>query len=413
MPIAFQQQLSMNMKLEIEASVALIFFILIQPLDKKCVFAIILIIIIGIGEVCMIWTIVSGLIVGVLLGFVMQRTRFCLTGGFRDMYVQKNNKMFYALLIAIAIQAIGIYILNVMGVITIVNETFPIIGTVIGSFIFGVGIILAGGCATGTYYRAGEGLIGSWIALVMYGLFAAITKNGLLAPLMNALNSKTVANADMAQSTGIPNWIFLIILVTVTLFFVIKTLRKPKPKIAVPQLKQKYSGLRHILFEKRFHPFIAAIAVGLIALIAWPMSESTGRQGGLGITTPSSNIVMFLTTGDISVVDWGVFLVIGIFFGSYIAARGSKEFAWRLPDKKTIRNSAIGGMCMGFGAAVAGGCSIGNGLVATAALSWQGWIGLAFMIFGTWFMSYFMFVRPMKVAQQRQSIQSKTVSVSQ
>ncbi|NJH84349.1 YeeE/YedE thiosulfate transporter family protein, partial [Staphylococcus agnetis] len=81
----------------------------------------------------MIWTIVSGLIVGVLLGFVMQRTRFCLTGGFRDMYVQKNNKMFYALLIAIAIQAIGIYILNVMGVITIANETFPIIGTVIGN----------------------------------------------------------------------------------------------------------------------------------------------------------------------------------------------------------------------------------------------------------------------------------------
>ena len=37
----------------------------------------------------MIWTIVSGLIVGILLGFVMQRTRFCLTGGFRDMYVQK------------------------------------------------------------------------------------------------------------------------------------------------------------------------------------------------------------------------------------------------------------------------------------------------------------------------------------
>lgn len=34
------------------------------------------------------WMIFSGLIVGGLLGFVMQRTRFCLTGGFRDMYVQ-------------------------------------------------------------------------------------------------------------------------------------------------------------------------------------------------------------------------------------------------------------------------------------------------------------------------------------
>ncbi|MGT0197873.1 YeeE/YedE thiosulfate transporter family protein [Staphylococcus aureus] len=52
----------------------------------------------------------------------------------------------------------------------------------------------------------------------------------------------------------------------------------------------------------------------------------------------------------------------------YIAARGSREFKWRLPDKITIRNSAIGGICMGFGASVAGGCSIGNGLVETATM---------------------------------------------
>lgn len=33
--------------------------------------------------------ILSGLICGALLGFVMQRGRFCLTGGFRDMYIAK------------------------------------------------------------------------------------------------------------------------------------------------------------------------------------------------------------------------------------------------------------------------------------------------------------------------------------
>ena len=42
----------------------------------------------------MVWTIISGLVVGILLGFVMQRTRFCLAGGFRDMYVQKVTKCF-------------------------------------------------------------------------------------------------------------------------------------------------------------------------------------------------------------------------------------------------------------------------------------------------------------------------------
>lgn len=35
----------------------------------------------------------------------MQRGRFCLTGGFRDMYIVKNNRMFYALLIAISVQS--------------------------------------------------------------------------------------------------------------------------------------------------------------------------------------------------------------------------------------------------------------------------------------------------------------------
>lgn len=52
--------------------------------------------------------ILSGLICGALLGFVMQRGRFCLTGGFRDMYLAKNNRMFYALLIAISVQSVGV-----------------------------------------------------------------------------------------------------------------------------------------------------------------------------------------------------------------------------------------------------------------------------------------------------------------
>ena len=364
---------------------------------------IILINIIGMLGGNRLFTVFSGLFVGLLLGFVMQRTRFCLTGGFRDMYIQKNNKMFYALLIAISIQSVGLLLLTSTGLLTLESSTFPIIGTVIGSFIFGIGIILAGGCATGTYYRAGEGLVGSWVALFFYALFAAMTKNGALNPVLTEVNSHTVANASMSETIGVPMWILVLALVIITLLVVMQQLKKPKVK--VPQLKQKFTGVRHLLFEKRYHPFIAAIAIGLIALLAWPMSTATGRNGGLGITTPSSNMMTFLVTGDTSIIDWGVYLVLGIFFGSYIAARGSREFKWRLPDMKTLRNSAIGGSLMGFGAAMAGGCSIGNGLVATATMSWQGWIALPSMILGTWFMSYFVFVRPMKQVKLAQGIQ--------
>ena len=54
---------------------------------------------------------ITGMLCGILLGFVMQRGRFCLTGGFRDMFLTKDNRMFYALLIAIAVQSIGVYAL--------------------------------------------------------------------------------------------------------------------------------------------------------------------------------------------------------------------------------------------------------------------------------------------------------------
>lgn len=228
---------------------------------------------------------------------------------------------------------------------------------------------------------------------------------------MNVINRPTNVNASVSHSTGIPNWVLVLILTVITITLVVRTLRKPK--VMVPKLKQKHTGIRHYLFERRYHPFVAGIAVGLIALLAWPMSESTGRPYGLGITTPSANLINYLVSGNSKFIDWGVLLVLGIFVGSYIAARGSKEFKWRLPDKKTIRNSAFGGILMGFGASVAGGCSIGNGLVETATMSWQGWIGLGSMIIGVWFMSYFIFVKPMKRLQQTTNNKSQNNTVSQ
>ena len=38
---------------------------------------------------------------------------------------------------------------------------------------------------------------------------------------------------------------------------------------------------------------------------------------------------------------------------------------------------------MGVGAALAGGCTIGNAMVETAQFTYQGWISFAFMLLGT------------------------------
>ena len=337
---------------------------------------------------------ITGMLCGILLGFVMQRGRFCLTGGFRDMFLTKDNRMFYALLIAIAVQSIGVYALIGTGSFEFNAGSLPLVSIIVGSFVFGIGIILAGGCATGTWYRAGEGLIGSWIALAGYVLMSTMMRVGVFAPFTQQMKAPQLPDNSIASTLGINVWILVGILLLVVAWILYKEFTKPK--VFIPQLKAKRTGLAHILFEKRWHPFVTAVLVGAIAVLAWPLSVASGRVFGLGITAPSSDILLYLTTGDTSFINWGIFLVLGIFTGSFIAAKGSNEFRFRMPDVKTGIRSFLGGNLMGFGAVLAGGCSIGNALVMTAMMTWQGWISLIFMILGTWTATYFVFVRGRK-----------------
>src|SRR5690625_6959090 len=109
------------------------------------------------------------------------------------------------------------------------------------------------------------------------------------------------ANNSIAETTGISIWLLIPIFLALVLFIVIKVLRKPK--IAIPAMQTQRSGLAHFLFEKRWHPFFPATLVGLIAILAWPLSAASGRVFGLGITAPSANILQFLVLGDVSFIN--------------------------------------------------------------------------------------------------------------
>ena len=76
-------------------------------------------------------------------------------------------------------------------------------------------------------------------------------------------------------------------------------------------------------------------------------------------------------------------IVLLLLIGSFIAAKASGEFRVRVPDAQTTVRSIIGGLGMGWGAAWAGGCTIGNAMVNTATFSFQGWTALVFMVLGT------------------------------
>lgn len=321
----------------------------------------------------------TGLAIGIILGFILQRGRFCTTGAFRDVVFAGKTRWFSAFIVLIAVHAIGLWTMVSLGVITVEPGQFPWLATIIGGFIFGVGMVLAAGCATGTYYRVGEGLIGSWFALALYATSAAAMKYGPFAPVTTGLRGITVEQGTVYETLHVSPWVLVVVLAAVATWLTVIHNRK---RAKVASLPPQYSGIKHVLLEKRWNPFATAAVIGVIATLGWILSAASGRNAGLGITTASAKLATFFTTGDISLLDWSVYFVVGLIIGSFIAAKAAGEFRLRVPDATTVVKAILGGVGMGVGAAIAGGCTVGNGMVETAAFSWQGWVSLAFMVAG-------------------------------
>ena len=313
---------------------------------------------------------------------------------------------FTALMLVIAVHAVGYWALAGIGVVEVRDQSFAPVATIFGGLVFGFGMVLAGGCATGTWYRAGEGLEGSWLALIAYAATAAFMRLGPLSGFTEAARDQTVGSGTNHGDLGIPVFVPLIALLTVTAWLVYREVSKPK--IEIPGLPPRKTGLAHLLAEKPWGLFTTAAVVGVIGAIAWPLSQATGRNSGLGITTPSAHLVGWFGTGDAEYMNWGTLLVLGILVGSFVAAKASGEFRVRVPSAQIAQRSVGGGVLMGVGAVLAGGCTAGNGMVNTGLFSWQGWIALAAMALGTGLAARIYLMRkPLLPASVRASLSRK------
>ncbi len=137
----------------------------------------------------MLEKLVLGFGVGLLFGFALQRGRFCMYTAFRDILLIRDLTLFKAYLLALLIQMVLVHLLNQWGMISLGVPRFFWLGAITGGFIFGVGMTLAGGCSSSSFYRVGEGMVGSFIAVLAFIIFAAATSAGVLRPLAVALYS--------------------------------------------------------------------------------------------------------------------------------------------------------------------------------------------------------------------------------
>jgi uncharacterized membrane protein YedE/YeeE len=92
-----------------------------------------------------------------------------------------------------------------------------------------------------------------------------------------------------------------------------------------------------------------------------------------------------MVPSDGVILNHMLFLVVGMFLGSFAAALGAGEFKIRTP-KRPVRyvQSLGGGVLMGYGAGIAMGCTIGAFFSSIPSLAVNGWVFALFLGLGAW-----------------------------
>jgi uncharacterized protein len=350
--------------------------------------------------------IVSGLLVGVLFGFVLQRGRFCMNSAFRDIILGRDFTLFKALAVAILVSMIGFAIMAMSGLITLAPKPFMWGANIVGGLFFGVGMVLAGGCASGITYRAGEGMMGAVTAVLGFGLAGMMTATGILNPLLKSLQNTKVMTADdkpltLANMVGVDLKIAMLVLAIIIV--VVWAVLAMRNKSTASSYGEKAKTFGEAVFKKGWNWLPTGILVGLIGTLAFPLSAAAGRNYPLGITGGWINIFQSLIKWQtlveekikVTTFNWEGAEVLGIVLGALVAAVIAGEFAIRAPEPKLILQTLAGGLLMGFGAVISSGCNIGHILSGVPQLSIGSIVGGLSIVAGGWIMAYFMFIRPM------------------
>jgi uncharacterized membrane protein YedE/YeeE len=352
--------------------------------------------------------IVSGLLIGAAFGYALQRGRFCVNSAFREVLFQ-DYTMLRAYLLAVAVTMIGANLIEDMGWLghyesgafvtgQLYRQAFVPWANIIGGYIFGMGIVLAGGCGSGILYRVGEGNLAYVLAVCGFFFGIVMTKFGLLKPVYEALISSPVfigPDNDIVPTLdnilGINKWIIIALVSAAIIFFVYQG--KPFQKA-----KKGYSW-----------SFVGAL-VGVIAVAAfWASDYFGGRARGLSFTGPVREffLAVFFSDSQASSSDttktllgitfsWSSLYVLAVPVGAYISGKLLNEVKLKVPPADELLKVFFGGAVMGIGAQIGGGCNIGHSLTGVSTLAVSSWVANIFIILGNWTLVYFLLIRPMR-----------------
>ncbi len=344
-------------------------------------------------------------LIGLAFGALAAATRYCNTGAVSDWVLTGDPGRMRAWLLSIAVAIGGVALLETVGVFdldqTRVNyraADFPWLRYLLGGLLFGVGMVLAGGCTTKTLVNIGQGDMKSLWAYLVVGVTAAIL---LYWP---------EARWFVDDTLGWPQWSFEAVSVDhqdlgALLASLIPGDALPAWRLATGLVLA--GGLVAWLWRMdggrrmRRADVIGGLGIGLLITAGWLwtgsplgqalMSEAAmafdpprgaGTQS-LSFVAPAAESLRLAGTPAPGLLTFGIVAMLGVILGAGIWALGRGHF--RLQGFRAWPQFAAysaGGFLMGAGGIIAMGCSVGQGLSGASTLALGSLIAVGGIVLG-------------------------------
>ena len=338
------------------------------------------------------------LMVGAALGLTLYHAAFGFTSAWRVFLNDRRGAGLRAQMVMLAVAVVLFFPALGAGTLfgqPVVGLVAPIgISVVFGAFIFGIGMQLGGGCASGTLFTVGGGNARMLVTLFFFICGSLIATHHV--DWWFALPSFPATS--IVKSFGVVPALLVSLAVFGIIAAVTVRLEKARHGTLEEGVTSEHRGLRRFL--RGPWPLVwGAIALALLnyATLAlagrpWGITSAFALWGakaasGLGVDVGSwgfwqmpgnAKALAAPVWEDItSVMD------IGIILGALLAAGLAGRFApsLKIPARSLVA-AVIGGLLLGYGSRLAYGCNIGAYFSGIASGSLHGWVWLVAAFIG-------------------------------
>lgn len=338
------------------------------------------------------------MLVGGALGLVLYHAAFGFTSAWRVFIIDRRGRGLRAQMVLLAVAVVLFFPALSAGMLfdhPVRGFVSPIgISVMVGAFMFGIGMQLGGGCASGTLFTAGGGnarmvvtllffIVGSVLATINFDWWTSLPA------------FEPVSLVELGAGPGIA--------MSLVLFAIIAALtvlleRRRHGKLEAAAVPAERRGTARWL-RGPWPLLFGAVALALLnfATLAlsgkpWGITSAFALWGAKGLQVLGGDPgqwAYWQQPGNASALSQSIWhdinsvMNIGIVLGAMLAAALAGRFqpSLRIPAR-SLAACVIGGVLLGYGARIAFGCNIGAYFSGIASGSLHGWVWMVFAFAG-------------------------------